>query len=206
MITIIDLNIGNIGSVVNMIKHVGGDCRVSSDLNEINNASKLILPGVGSFDKAMNQLREKQLEKIIINKATVEKIPLLGICLGMQLLTNSSEEGKEKGLGLINAETLSFKKAFDNKEINERIPHMGWNDISVEQENSLTNNLIELSRFYFVHSYYVKCSNKKNILMQSNHGFDFDSAIIEDNIYGVQFHPEKSHKYGKKLISNFVKL
>tara|TARA_B110000971_G_scaffold162064_1_gene165619 strand:+ start:846 stop:1466 length:621 start_codon:yes stop_codon:yes gene_type:complete len=206
MITIIDLNIGNIGSVDNMIKHVGGNCIVSSDPTDIKNASKLILPGVGSFDKAMNQLRYKKLEQIILEKVKVEKTPLLGICLGMQLITNSSEEGKEKGLGLINAETLSFKKAFDKKEINERIPHMGWNDIRVEQENCLTKNLIKSSRFYFVHSYYVKCSNKENRLMTSNHGFDFDSAIVKDNVYGVQFHPEKSHKYGKKLITNFIKI
>ena len=206
MITIIDLNIGNIGSVVNMIKHVGGNCKVSSDPAEIKAATKLILPGVGSFDKAMNQLRNNKLEEVINEKATLQKTPLLGICLGMQLLTSSSEEGKEKGLGLIPAETLSFKKAFDVKEINERIPHMGWNDIRVEQENDLTKNLIESSRFYFVHSYYVKCSNKGNCLMTSNYGFDFASAIVKNNVFGVQFHPEKSHKYGKKLISNFVKL
>ena len=206
MITIIDLNIGNIGSVVNMIKHVGGNCKVSSDPAEIKAATKLILPGVGSFDKAMNQLRNNKLEEVINEKATLQKTPLLGICLGMQLLTSSSEEGKEKGLGLIPAETLSFNKAFDVKEINERIPHMGWNDIRVEQENDLTKNLIESSRFYFVHSYYVKCSNKENCLMTSNYGFDFASAIVKNNVFGVQFHPEKSHKYGKKLISNFVKL
>tara|TARA_B110000091_G_C13810114_1_gene474595 strand:- start:2527 stop:3147 length:621 start_codon:yes stop_codon:yes gene_type:complete len=206
MITIIDLNIGNIGSVVNMIKHVGGNCKVSSDPAEIKAATKLILPGVGSFDKAMNQLRNNKLEEVINEKATLQKTPLLGICLGMQLLTSSSEEGKEKGLGLIPAETLSFKKTFDVKEINERIPHMGWNDIRVEQENDLTKNLIESSRFYFVHSYYVKCSNKGNCLMTSNYGFDFASAIVKNNVFGVQFHPEKSHKYGKKLISNFVKL
>tara|TARA_B110000977_G_C10931777_1_gene437393 strand:- start:291 stop:911 length:621 start_codon:yes stop_codon:yes gene_type:complete len=206
MITIIDLNIGNIGSVVNMIKHVGGNCKVSSDPAEIKAATKLILPGVGSFDKAMNQLRNNKLEEVINEKATLQKTPLLGICLGMQLLTSSSEEGKEKGLGLIPAETLSFKKTFDIKEINERIPHMGWNDIRVEQENDLTKNLIESSRFYFVHSYYVKCSNKENCLMTSNYGFDFASAIVKNNVFGVQFHPEKSHKYGKKLISNFVKL
>ena len=206
MITIIDLNIGNTGSVFNIIKHVGGNCKVSSDPADIKNASKLILPGVGSFDKAMNQLRYKKLEQIILEKVKVEKTPLLGICLGMQLLTNSSQEGKEKGLGLINAETLSFKNAFDKKEINERIPHMGWNDIHLEQQNKLTKNLIESSRFYFVHSYYVKCFSKENSLITSNYGFDFDSGIVKDNVYGVQFHPEKSHKYGKKLISNFIKL
>lgn len=206
MITIIDLNIGNIGSVVNMIKHVGGVCKVSSDPSDIKNASKLILPGVGSFDKAMNQLRNKKLEGIIKEKAILQKIPLLGICLGMQLLTNSSEEGNEKGLGLIQADTLSFKKEFSKQNIKERVPHMGWNDVYVLQRNSLTENLIEPSRFYFVHSYYVRCHEKENSLMKSDYGFDFDSAIVNDNVYGVQFHPEKSHKYGKKLIANFVEL
>ena len=206
MITIIDLNIGNTGSVVNMIKHVGGNCKVSSDPAEIKAATKLILPGVGSFDKAMNQLRSSYLEDVIVEKATIQKVPLLGICLGMQLLTNSSEEGIEKGLALIPAKTISFKNSFTKNRINQRIPHMGWNDVRVEQENYLTKNLIKSSRFYFVHSYYVKCSNKENSLMTSNHGFDFDSAIVKDNIYGVQFHPEKSHKYGKKLITNFIKL
>ena len=206
MITIIDLNIGNIGSVVNMIKHVGGNCKVSSDPAEINAATKLILPGVGSFDKAINHLRSSHLEDVIVEKATIQKVPLLGICLGMQLLTNSSEEGIEKGLALIPAKTISFKNSFTKNRINQRIPHMGWNDVRVEQENYLTKNLIKSSRFYFVHSYYVKCSNKENSLMTSNHGFDFDSAIVKDNINGVQFHPEKSHKYGKKLITNFIKL
>ena len=206
MITIVDLNAGNIGSVVNMIKYLGTDCIVSSDADEIKKATKLILPGVGSFDKAMNNLRHKKLEGVINEKASIQKIPLLGICLGMQLLTNSSEEGKEKGLGLIPAKTISFKRIFNEKKINERVPHMGWNDIRIEKKNSLTEKLIESSRFYFVHSYFVRCSNKENSLMISNYGFDFDSAIVKDNIYGVQFHPEKSHKYGKKLISNFIKI
>ena len=206
MITIIDLGIGNIGSVVNMVKYVGGECEVSSSPSEIKRASKLIMPGVGSFDRAMNQLRESQLEEVIVEKTTIDKIPLLGICLGMQLLTNSSEEGKEKGLGLIQADTLSFKKEFSKQNIKERVPHMGWNDSHVLQNNSLTENLIEPSRFYFVHSYYVRCHKKENSLMKSHYGFDFDSAIVNDNIYGVQFHPEKSHKYGKKLIANFVEL
>lgn len=206
MITIIDLGIGNIGSVINMIKYVGGDCKVSSSPMEIKSASKLILPGVGSFDKAMNQLRNKQLVDVIVEKATIDKVPLLGICLGMQLLTSSSEEGNEIGLDLIPAETLSFKKALKKNLVKERIPHMGWNDVQVKQVNKLTKDLIEFSRFYFVHSYYVKCLHQENSLMTSHHGFEFNSAIVKDNVYGVQFHPEKSHKYGKKLISNFIAL
>ena len=206
MITIIDLGIGNIGSVINTIKYVGGDCKVSSSPMEIKSASKLILPGVGSFDKAMNQLRNKQLVDVIVEKATIDKVPLLGICLGMQLLTSSSEEGNEIGLDLIPAETLSFKKALKKNLVKERIPHMGWNDVQVKQVNKLTKDLIEFSRFYFVHSYYVKCLHQENSLMTSHHGFEFNSAIVKDNVYGVQFHPEKSHKYGKKLISNFIAL
>ena len=204
MITIVDLGIGNIGSIINMIKHVGGNCEASCDPTVIKKATKLILPGVGSFDRAMRQLRKLKLEEVIIEKATLDKVPLLGICLGMQLLTNSSEEGKEKGLALINAKTISFKKSFAVNNINNRIPHMGWNNIVVKKENDLTKNLIEMSRFYFVHSYYVECLRKENTLMTSQYGLDFDSAIVENNIYGVQFHPEKSHKYGKKLISNYL--
>jgi glutamine amidotransferase len=189
-----------------MIKHVGGECKISSNPQEIKNASKLILPGVGSFDRGMNQLRELQLEEVIVKKATVDKVPLLGICLGMQLLTNSSEEGREKGLGLIQAETLSFKKEFSDLHIKGRVPHMGWNDVYFQQNNSLTKDSDESSRFYFVHSYFVKCHHKENSLMKSKYGFDFDSAIVKENIYGVQFHPEKSHKYGKTIILNFLNL
>ena len=206
MITIIDLNIGNIGSVVNMIKHIGGDCIISSNADEIKKATKLILPGVGSFDSAMIQLRKKKLENVIIEKTTINKIPILGICLGMQLLTKSSDEGKEAGLSLIEAETISFNSTFKKNLINERIPHMGWNDTQIMTTNKLTEGLFENPRFYFVHSFYVKCFNKRNILMQSHYGFNFDSAIVNDNIYGVQFHPEKSHKYGKKLMSNFLNI
>lgn len=206
MVTIIDLEIGNIGSVVNMIKHAGGNCLVTSNPKEIDQASKLILPGVGSFDRAMNQIRDNNLEGVILKKANIDKVPLLGICLGMQLLTNSSEEGKEKGLGLIQAETLSFRGVFNKLKVNERIPHMGWNSIQVMQENALTENLLEYSKFYFVHSFYVKCFQKNNSLMTANYGLEFDAAIVNENIFGVQFHPEKSHKYGKKLISNFVNI
>ena len=206
MIIIVDLGIGNIGSVVNMIKFVGGECVVSSDPIQVAKATKLILPGVGSFDRAMRQLRELKLDEVIIKKAKVQKVPLLGICLGMQLLTNSSEEGKEKGLGLIPAETLSFSKVFESNGIKERVPHMGWNKISIKTECDLFLESLQPSRFYFVHSFFVRCFHEQNVLIKAHHGIDFDAGIRKDNVYGVQFHPEKSHKFGKRLIENFIKI
>ena len=204
-ISILDLGVSNLFSILGLFNKIGYETKVIKSSKDFHGVDILVIPGVGAFPAAMQYLEKQNLVGKVKEHFLKEK-PLIGICLGMQLLTNSSQEGKEKGLGLINAETLSFKNAFDKKEINERIPHMGWNDIHLEQQNKLTKNLIESSRFYFVHSYYVKCFSKENSLITSNYGFDFDSGIVKDNVYGVQFHPEKSHKYGKKLISNFIKL
>lgn len=204
MIVIINYGLGNLGSIQNMLKKIGcSDVIISSDRSEINKADKLILPGVGAFDNGMSKINESGLLDVLNENALVKKKPVLGICLGMQLLTKGSEEGKLKGLGWIDAETIkfSFGSGFDLK-----IPHMGWNFIKVAQQHPLVRLLDETSRFYFVHSYYVSCKNSRDVLLTCNYGFDYTCAVKKENIMGVQFHPEKSHKYGMQLLRNFVDL
>lgn len=201
MIVIIDYGMGNLASIKNMLKHVGeSNVVISNDTDIIKNAEKLILPGVGAFDHGMKALNSLCLCEPIKNHAQVLKKPILGICLGMQLLTNSSEEGKLPGLGLIDAEVLRFESGEGLK-----VPHMGWNYIQVNQKNNLIQE-VGKQRFYFVHSYYVKCKNDKNILAKTQYGQIFHSAIYNDNVYGVQFHPEKSLSFGLSLFKNFIKL
>jgi imidazole glycerol-phosphate synthase subunit HisH len=202
MITIIDYGMGNLGSVFNMFKKNGVASKITSDLEEIKSATKLLLPGVGSFDKAMQRIHNSGIKDVLDNKVIKEKTPILGICLGMQLLTNSSEEGVEKGLGYVNASTKRFTFQ-DNKM---KIPHMGWNLVHKSNKSKLTEGLIQESRFYFVHSYYVEVEQPKNSILKTNYGLEFDSAIQNKNIYGAQFHPEKSHKFGMKLLQNFSKI
>lgn len=200
MIVIVDYNMGNVGSIQNMLKKIGVKCCISASLDEIYKAEKLIIPGVGSFDEGMSNLENAGLIPAINHMAIKEKIPVLGICLGMQLMTHQSEEGVLPGLGWIQAETVKLKKIEGLK-----IPHMGWNTVSVEKKNYITENLNEDTRFYFVHSYHVVCRDKEDILFKTNYGIDFVSAFQKNNIVGVQFHPEKSHKHGMKLLENWVK-
>tara|TARA_B100000579_G_C22776860_1_gene827077 strand:- start:495 stop:1103 length:609 start_codon:yes stop_codon:yes gene_type:complete len=202
MITIVDYGMGNVGSIKNMLKYIGTESIITSDPDQINKASKLILPGVGSFDIAMKNIIKNNLQEVLNIKALKDKIPVLGICLGMQILTNSSEEGISKGLGWINANTLKFK--FD--ETNFKIPHMGWNTVELTNKNSLSKEFSTETRFYFVHSYYVKVKDEKNSILKTQYNIKFDSAINSENIYGVQFHPEKSHKNGMQLFKNFIKI
>ena len=200
MITIIDYGMGNLHSVFKAFRRIGSEIVVSSDIKEIEKADKLILPGVGHFKKGMENLINNGIDKVI--KARVsEGVPLLGICLGMQLLTNFSEEGNVAGLGLIDAKTIHFK----NLEIDEelKIPHIGWNSISSIKENSILENCNN-EMFYFVHSYAVMCNNFEDILCITNYGTAFHSGFQKGNIIGVQFHPEKSHKAGLQLLRNFV--
>lgn len=193
---------GNLGSVQNMFKRIGVKSQISSDKLEIEKADKILLPGVGAFDNAMKRLNQSGLKEVLDYKALDQKVPVLGICLGMQLLTNSSEEGMEKGFGWIDAKTLKFKFS----DSNMKVPHMGWNIVKPSSNSLLTTNLPNESRFYFVHSYYVKVKEETNSILKTNYGLEFDSAIQRDNIYGAQFHPEKSHKFGMQLFTNFSKI
>lgn len=203
MITIVNYGLGNLGSIVNMYRRLGIKAIYSSDLEVIEQATKLILPGVGHFDAAMNKIDELRLKEVLDKKVLVEKTPILGICLGMQLLTNGSEEGERKGFGWIDAETIRFHFP-DNRDL--KIPHMGWNSVRVTNPCPLTDGFDDEFRFYFVHSYRVHVKNAANSMLRTNYGVDYDSGIHKDNIYGVQFHPEKSHKYGMKLLGNFASL
>lgn len=203
MITIVNYGLGNLGSIQNMLKRIGVPSMISADIKDIESAEKIILPGVGAFDSAIQKIDELNLRSILIKKATEDKVPFLGICLGMQLLTRSSEEGKLQGLNLIPAQTIKFK--FD-KSANLKIPHMGWNFVKPNTDSKLTHGFNPEYRFYFVHSYKVVCDNETNSILKTDYGGLFDSAIQNENIYGTQFHPEKSHKFGINLLTNFSKL
>lgn len=198
MIAILDYGIGNLKSIYNMFKKVGIDSIITSDIETIKKADKYLLPGVGSFDHGINSLKNTSFFETLEKEVLINKKPILGICLGMQLLTNSSEEGIEKGLGWIDAKTIKF----DLDDISLSIPHMGWNKTNPTNTYDIFKNLDE-NRFYFVHSYHVVCENDKNILAMANYGIPFTCSIYKDNIYGVQFHPEKSHKFGMQLLKNF---
>lgn len=198
-IIIIDYKVGNIGSIINMIKKIGYNAVLSGNLEQIERADNIIFPGVGSFDQGMNKLIESGLIPVLTRKVFKDKVPFLGICLGMQLLMEKSEEGCQNGLGWIPGQVKKFK--FEDGTY--KIPHMGWNNISPQNTQSLFMNLDEY-RFYFVHSYYVKCKYDKNILGETEYGIKFSSAIVQDNIFGVQFHPEKSHRFGMALLKNFL--
>lgn len=203
MITIIDYGMGNLKSIKNMLKHLGVPSNISGNTDEILEAQKIILPGVGAFDNAMSNINSMGLKEILDRKIIDEKIPVLGICLGMQLLTEKSEEGSIKGLGYIKGKTVKF--SFPKKE-NLKIPHMGWNTITILKESLLTKDMYGENRFYFVHSYHVVCKDPSDNLCNTFYGYDFISAFSRGNIYGVQFHPEKSHKFGMQILKNFSEL
>jgi glutamine amidotransferase len=203
LITIVDYGSGNLGSVANMFKRIGVPSRISGDPEVVSLASKILLPGVGSFDAAMSSLRQSRLLPVLEHKARVEKVPILGICLGMQLLTRGSQEGELPGLNWIPADTLKF--SFEDRR--RKVPHMGWNLVERIAPCPLTCDLPEDSRFYFVHSYYVRADEERFVLLRSHYGHPFDSAITNgENIYGAQFHPEKSHKFGMRLLEGFARI
>jgi glutamine amidotransferase len=202
MIVVVNYGLGNVGSLLNMMEKIGADAMASSDLKVIEQAEKLILPGVGSFDRGIENLESLGLVKLLEIKCIKEKVPIMGICLGMQLFTRCSEEGSREGLGWINADTVRFK--FNEKGPRLRIPHMGWNTVESKKRSVLFNESDQALRYYFGHSYHVICEQETDILAETNYGYNFPSAILKDNIVGVQFHPEKSHKFGLNLLKSFV--
>lgn len=217
MIVIVDYGMGNLGSILNMLKRIGcplDQARASHDPQEIAAASKLILPGVGAFDSGMARLRELGLVELLNQRVLADRVPVLGVCLGMQLLTKGSEEGSLPGLGWIDGETVRFRFSTDPAlqaggtpaQAALKVPHMGWNTVQLEREGSLLAGMDPDMRFYFVHSYHVVCHQAEDILATTEYGYRFVSVLQRGNVMGAQFHPEKSHKFGMRLLKNFWEL
>ncbi len=201
-ITIIDYGICNVKSVANMLRKVGADSQITSNPSDVVSATKLIIPGIGSFDRVISNLEKKGLLSVLNKKVIEERIPVLGICLGMQLFSNMSEEGSIHGPGWIEGEVKRFN--FSSMKEKFRVPHMGWNYIRPARDHFLFKDIPQPMRFYFVHSYHYVCNLQENVLATAHYGYDFPCAVVKDNIMGVQFHPEKSHKYGMQLLKNFA--
>ena len=202
-ILIVDYEMGNLNSVRKKFSRLKANPIISSDPKDILNADKIILPGVGHFQKAMENLKMFNLLDVLQEAITVKQKPILGICLGMQLMTKHSEEGNVDGLGWFDAEVIKFKVQ-DNLKF--KIPHMGWNQIQISKESSLMKNIPAATEFYFVHSYHVKANEQNDVLNETEYESTFPSAIEKNNIFGVQYHPEKSHDLGKQLLQNFIDL
>ena len=203
MITIVDYGVGNLASIRNMLKKIGVDALISSRKEDILAADKLILPGVGAFDTCAEKLEQSGLLETLNEKVINQKTPVLGVCVGMQLLTEGSEEGKLPGLGWIKGRIVKFQK--DKLPSSYKIPHMGWREVKLNKHSKLFSGMFDEPRFYFVHSYHPQLDNAADALVTADYGYSFVAGMEHENIMGVQFHPEKSHKFGMKLLENFVK-
>lgn len=202
MLLIIDYGVGNLGSIFNMFKRVGATPVVSGDPEKLRAATKLVLPGVGAFDPVMEKLRASGLLEDLNKKVLEERVPVLGMCVGMQMLGHGSEEGKLPGLGWLNANCQKIRSDIPGL----RIPHMGWNRVRRVKQSALTDSLPDDARFYFVHSYHMVCDDASDVLLTTEYGAQLVAAVQRDNIYGTQFHPEKSHRFGMELYRQFVSL
>ncbi|WP_367393378.1 imidazole glycerol phosphate synthase subunit HisH [Pseudomonas sp. X4] len=201
MIVVVDYGVGNIASVLNMLKRVGAKAKASNSREDIEQADKLILPGVGAFDAGMQTLRNSGLIEVLNEQVLNKHKPVMGVCLGSQMLGNGSEEGNEPGLGWIDMDIVRFEKRDGRK-----VPHMGWNEVNPQLQHPILTGIDQASRFYFVHSYYMLPRHAENTLLTANYDQQFTAAVVKDNIFGFQFHPEKSHKFGMQLFKNFVEL
>jgi glutamine amidotransferase len=204
MIAIVDYGLGNIGAFVNVYNRANIKAIVAKSANELKSASKLILPGVGHFDHAMELLQRSGMRDTLDRLVLGDKVPVIGICVGMQILARKSEEGNLPGLGWIDADVKAFKSWEAAKD--KVLPHMGWNDVRTRVSSPLFEGLEDDARFYFLHSYYVSCDRQDDVLAACHYGAEFSCAVRHANVYGVQFHPEKSHSFGNRLLKNFAGL
>ena len=203
-IAIVDYECGNTGSIANMLRHLGANAMVTRDTLELHNASGIILPGVGSFDAGIEKLRKFGLDETLSTLAHTDRKPLLGVCLGAQLMTKSSEEGKKPGMGWVKVVTKRFQ--FDGAGEKLPIPHMGWSFVSSVRDDQMCSGFDAFTKFYFVHSYHFEIQDEDIALIDSHYGYSFPAAFRQDNVIGVQFHPEKSHRHGMNLMRNFLAL
>lgn len=205
MIAIVDYGLGNITAFVNVYKRLNIPLAVAKTAADLASASKVILPGVGAFDHAMELLQASGMRETLDDLVLNRKVPVIGICVGMQILARSSEEGNLAGLGWIDAKVRWFRSTARSDSL--PVPHMGWNDvIPNERGAALFRGLENDSRFYFLHSYYMQCEREEGVIATTGYGIDFACAVRSDNVYGVQFHPEKSHHWGQNLLKNFAEL
>ena len=201
-LVIVDYGIGNVLSIANMLRSASVKATVSSDPDVIRGASRLIIAGVGAFDAGMDHLNSRGLVPLLRDAVFERHVPVLGICLGMQLLMRSSEEGSREGLGWIDGRSVRIR---GNGPTALKVPHMGWNEIEPVRASPIVAGLLENTRFYFAHSYAVQCANPADVIANTIYGDAFPAIVSHGHVYGVQFHPEKSHRYGRKLLDNFAK-
>lgn len=201
--TVVDYGAGNLQSVHRRLVSAGAAAVVSSDPKEIARAEKIVLPGVGHFGKAMENLRRNGLVDSLNEAVVVRRVPILGICLGMQLMADWSAEGETRGLEWFRGSVVRFDL---RDPLRFKVPHMGWNQVRRVQDSPLLEGVAESSEFYFVHSYHYLPEGDGDTLLLSDYGYPFTCAIARDNIYGVQFHPEKSHESGMTMLRNFARL
>lgn len=199
MIKIVNYGLGNIDAFLNIYKRLGIEAQMANNCSELIEADKIVLPGVGAFDYAMKRLNESGMREALDEMVLKKGVPVIGICVGMQMMAKRSEEGVAEGLGWFDAEVLKFK---DDSLL---VPEMGWNSVE-HNDNVIFDGLTDHPRFYFLHSYYFKCNDADDVIGTSDYGITFASAVNKGNIYGIQFHPEKSHSNGVKLLENFAKL
>lgn len=202
-VVVVDYGSGNLSSVQRSIARSGYKCKISSAVADIENSDKLILSGVGHFESAMTGLKKSGLMDVLEKAVLIDRKPILGICLGMELMAKTSEEGNARGLGWIDADAVRFK---NTGKIKYKTLHIGWNSIEVKKNSLLMKNIPDSAEFYFIHSYYLNLGSESDLLNEANYEITFPAAIEKDNIFGVQYHPEKSHQTGQQLLKNFVDL